>query len=199
MKIFMTFCLLLAAPLALAKQVSLDTTASKIEWLGQKKLPGDDHKGTVKIKSGTINLNEKGVLTGGTLIIDMKSINDEDLSGKYKEKLETHLNSEDFFHTAKHPEASFKITKVEPTRSNLMKVTGNLTIRGKTNPETFEVKIEKKGKAMVATGAIKFDRTKYGVTYNSETKGLKKAVKLAKDKIIKDEVQLTLNLQTKKI
>ncbi|MEM7646534.1 MAG: YceI family protein, partial [Pseudomonadota bacterium] len=95
--------------------------------------------------------------------------------------------------------ASFKITKVEPTRSNLYKVTGNLTLRGKTNPETFDVKIEKKGKTMVATGTIKFDRTKYGVTYNSEGGALKKAVKIAKDKIIKDEIQLTLNLTTQAI
>ena len=104
---------LLFATLAQAKTVAIDSTTSQIKWTGQKKVPGGDHNGVVKVKEGTVNLNEKNELTGGSLTIDMKSIEDKDLSGKWKTKLETHLNSEDFFHTKKHPEASFKITKVE--------------------------------------------------------------------------------------
>lgn len=185
--------------IASAKQVEIDQTQSSIEWLGQKKVPGGDHNGTVKIKKGTVNLNEKKQLTGGTLVIDMTTIENKDLSGEWKKKLETHLNSADFFDTANNKEASFKITKVEATRSNLQKVTGNLTLRGKTHPETFEIKVEKAGKTMIATGTVAFDRNKYGVTYNSEASVLKKAIKIAKDKVIKDKIKLTLKLVTKTI
>lgn len=199
MKLLVSICFLLITAVSQAKQVPLDTSASSIQWLGQKKIPGGDHKGTVSVKKGSVNFDKNMKLIGGTIIIDMNSIVDTDLSGKWKTKLEGHLNSEDFFHVSKHQEASFKITKVEPTRSDIFKVTGNLTIRGKTNAETFEIKIGKKGKIMTATGEVTIDRTKYGVTYNSEAPAYQKITKVAKDKIIKDEIQLTLNLATQKI
>lgn len=182
-----------------AKQVAINSKASTIEWTGQKKVPGGDHNGVVQIKKGTVNFDKSMTLTGGTLVIDMTSIEDKDLTGKWKKKLEDHLNSEDFFDVKNNKEASFKITKVTTTRSNLVKVTGNLTLRGKTHSETFEVAIGKKGNVMTASGSIEFDRNKYGVTYNSEASVLKKAIKLAKDKIIKDKIKLDINLQTEKI
>ncbi len=204
MKAFVFSLIFFTATMAQAKQVPLDTTSSQVQWKGAKKLPGaGDHTGSVKIKKGTINLNEKNELIGGTIVIDMKSIENKDLSGKYKTKLENHLDSEDFFHIKKHPEANFKITKVEKTRSNLHKVTGNLTLRGETHQESFEIKVDtqkaKKGQILVATGDISINRAKYGVTYNSESNLLKKAVKIAKDKVIKDSIELSLELKTKKI
>lgn len=193
--------LMLFCTIAQAKQVPLDPSASQITWKGEKKLPGaGDHTGSVQIKKGSINLNENNELIGGSIVIDMTSIQNQDLSGKYKTKLESHLNSEDFFHVKKHPEATFKITKVEKTRSDLYKVTGNLTLRGETHTETFEVQVgskrEKRKKFMTASGDININRVKYGVTYNSETGLMKKAVKVAKDKIIKDNIELTLSLQS---
>jgi len=203
MKTLSFICILFAATFASAKQVSIDVKTSQVQWLGQKKVPGGDHSGIVAVKKGTINLDEKNQLVGGSIVIDMKSIENKDLSGKWKKQLEEHLNSDDFFHTSKHPEATFKITKVEKTRSNLVKATGNLTLRGHTHPETFEIKVdtkkEKKSKFMVATGEIEFNRNKYGITYNSETSVLKKAIKLAKDKIIKDTIKLTVTIQTASI
>ncbi len=204
MKAFFLLTIFLTATIAQAKQVPLDTTSSQVQWKGEKKLLGaGDHTGLVKIKSGTINLNETNELIGGTIVIDMTSIENKDLSGKYKTKLESHLDSEDFFHVKKHPEANFKITKVDKTRSNLYTVTGNLTIRGETHPESFDVVVESKkvkdGKIMIATGEITINRTKYGVTYNSEASVLNKAIKIAKDKVIKDSINLTLELKTQKI
>jgi hypothetical protein len=43
------------------------------------------------------------------------------------------------------------------------------------------------------------DRAKYGVTYNSETSVLKKAIKIAKDKVIKDMIKISLQLQSQAI
>jgi polyisoprenoid-binding protein YceI len=201
MKILILIILTCSANIALAKQVPLNTESSKVTWVGAKALPGgDEHTGTVKVQKGTINLGQNGTLVGGTIVIDMTSIECTDLSGNYKKKLESHLKSEDFFLTDKHKQATFKITKVQSTRSNLYSVTGNLTIRGETHPETFDVIVteetDKKGKFLAAKGTISINRHKYGVTYNSETSVLRKLVKIAKDKIIKDDVSLTLDLQT---
>jgi polyisoprenoid-binding protein YceI len=182
-----------------AKQVPLNTKTSEVQWLGKKKFTGDSHNGLVKVKKGSVNLDDNMGLVGGTIVIDMTSIDDKDLSGNYKTKLENHLKSDDFFDVKNNPEATFKITQVETTRSNAIKVTGSLTIRGNTHPETFELVTEKKGKVLTATGQIFIDRTKYGVSYNQESSLLKKAVSMTKDSIIDDKIQLDLKLETQAI
>jgi polyisoprenoid-binding protein YceI len=200
MRATLFICFLLTATLSWAKQIPIDTQASQMQWFGQKKVPGSDHRGTVQLKRGMVNIDKNNQIMGGSLIIDMTSIKNEDLSGRWKTKLENHLNSEDFFHTKKYPKAIFKITKVNTSRSQLVQVIGNLTLRGVTHTESFELKIEKRrenGKSfLVATGEIEIDRNKYGVTYNSETSLINKAIKVAKDKVIKDNIKLTLNLRT---
>ncbi len=199
MKLSLILLFLTSFHFAFAKQVTVDTQASQIKWTGEKRFTGDAHTGTVKLKKGTINLDKNNKLVGGTLVIDLTTIDVKDLSGEYKKKLESHLASDDFFNTKAHKEASFKITKVEPGRSNIYTVTGNLTIRGNTHPETFEVVVEKNGKSMKAAGEISFNRIKYDVKFNSEAGFLKKTVSIPKDKVIKDEIKLSLDLQTKAI
>ena len=207
MKLLISIAFVLASVTAFGKQVNIDTTSSTINWKGSKKIPGDDHMGTVAIKSGSIMLDEKMVVTGGTLTIDMNTIDSTDLSGEWKKKLDGHLKSEDFFDVKNNPEATFKITKVTPSGRNAYKVTGNLTLRGKTNSESFNLTIapntvtkdKKKMKVMTAEGKLSFDRNKYGVTYNSETSVIKKIAKIAKDKVIKDKIELTVKLQTTSI
>lgn len=61
------------------------------------------------------------------------------------DKLTQHLKSADFFDTAKHPEISFKTTKVEKLGEMTGKITGDLTIKGVTKPVTFDVKLVYKG------------------------------------------------------
>ena len=179
-------------------QIPMDTKTSRIHWRGEKKIPGKGHKGTIQIKNGSVHLDQSKKLVGGSITIDMTSINVTDLSGKYKKKLTDHLNSDDFFDVQNHKEASFKITQVKALKSNHYQVTGDLTIRGKTNKESFKIKVEQKGDRMMITGQIQFDRTKYSVSYNSESSALKKAISIPKDKIIKDDISLTLQLQTQK-
>ena len=178
------------------KKINIDKKSSKIEWLGQKKIPGKSHRGTLKIKEAMVEFDGKMNPVGGFIIIDMTRIENTDLSGEDSKKLISHLESDDFFDVANHKTAQFKITKFQSLKNNSYNVRGDLTIRGKTNTESFKVKIEKSGKVMVATGQIEFDRVKYGVTYNSESSLLKKAISIPKDRVIKDKIQLTLSLKT---
>lgn len=50
---------------------------------------------------------------------------------------DAHLKSADFFDVENHPKMIFKATKFVKTDDNEYEVTGDLTIRGVTRPETF--------------------------------------------------------------
>ena len=156
---------------------------SKVVWKGYK-VTGS-HQGVIAIKSGHLNFNE-GKLNGGNFIIDMSTITSTDLEGEYKGKLEGHLKSDDFFGVEKYPTASLIFTKVKSISKNSYKVTGDLTIKGKTEIISFNLSINE-NKANVS---LKIDRTKFDVRYGSTSffDGLK-------DKAIYDEFDLVADLE----
>src|SRR5690554_306378 len=84
-----------------------ETAQSELVWTGAK--VSGKHHGTVDIKSGQL-IVDNGAITGGNFVLDMNTINTQDLEGEWKEKLDGHLKADDFFDVANHPEASFEIT-----------------------------------------------------------------------------------------
>lgn len=139
---------------------SIDTNESNIEWTGKKVL--GSHNGTIAFKEGILEMDGE-TLIGGNFTVDMTSINVTDLkSGKGKEDLEGHLKSEDFFGVSKHTTATLKFTKVQKM-SDGYEVEANLTIKGKTEPISFELMM----KDGAASTSLKVDRTKYDVRYGS--------------------------------
>ena len=156
---------------------------SKVVWKGYK-VTGS-HEGTIAIKSGYLDFNDEK-LTGGTFIIDMSTIISTDLEGEYKGKLEGHLKSDDFFGVEKFPTATLNFTKVKSDGKNTYKVTGDITIKGKTETITFNLSVY----GNKANAAIKIDRTKFDVRYGSTSffDGLK-------DKAIYDEFDLIADLE----
>lgn len=171
------------------KVLNLNAKASKLEWTG-KKVTGQ-HVGTINFKSGTITLDDKGILKGAEFVVDMNSIIGTDVEGEWKEKLEGHLKSDDFFSTDKNPEAKLKLQKIISQKGNSFEVEANLTIKGKSNPVKFNVNVEPKA-AVVAKGSLKFDRTKYDIKYGSGNffQGLG-------DKMIYDDVELKFEVSAK--
>ncbi|MEH6537651.1 MAG: YceI family protein [Psychroserpens sp.] len=156
---------------------------STITWVGHK-VTGS-HEGIINLNDGTLMFEDKQ-LVGGNFSIDMTSITVTDLkAGKGKEKLEGHLKSDDFFGIDNHKTASFKITSVDGKGGNF-KVTGDLTIKGKTHPTTFNMSVTDD----TATANLKVDRTKYDIKYGSASffDGLK-------DKAIYDEFDLNVTLK----
>jgi polyisoprenoid-binding protein YceI len=115
----------------------------------------------------------------------MTTLVSTDLEGEYKGKLEGHLKSDDFFGVEKYPTATLVFTDVKTSGKNAYDVTGDLTIKGKTNPVSFKISIY----GSKATASIKVDRTKYDVKYGSASffDGLK-------DKAIYDEFDLVSDL-----
>lgn len=171
------------------KVLNLDTKASTLEWTG-KKVTGQ-HVGTLNFKSGTITLDDKGILKGAEFIVDMNSINGTDVEGEWKQKLEGHLKSDDFFATDKNPESRLKLQKVISQKGNSFEVEANLTIKGTTQAVKFNVVVDPKA-AVVAKGDLKFDRTKFNIKYSSGNffEGLG-------DKVIYDDVELKFAVSAK--
>ena len=163
------------------KEIKIAT--SKIVWKGYK-VTGS-HTGTIAIKSGYLNF-DKDKLSGGHFLIDMSTIASTDLEGKSKGKLEGHLKSDDFFGVEKFPTAVLDFSKVEATGKNSYQVTGNVTIKGKTEAVSFTVSVY----GNKANVALKIDRSKFDVRYGSTSffDGLK-------NKAIYDKFDLVADLE----
>lgn len=172
-----------------ADKLEIDPTTSKVVYLA-KKVAGS-HSGEVRLASGSLSFDKKGALSGGEFVADMTSISNIDIADKeYHKKFIDHMISEDFFGVDKNKTASFVIKSAKKQKADTYKVTGDLTIKGKTAPVSFEA-IATKEKA---TAIVVFDRTKYDIKYGSG-----KFFQGLGDKMINDEVQLEILLTVKKI
>jgi polyisoprenoid-binding protein YceI len=146
--------------MAMAQSANVNTANSKIKWEGKK--IGGAHEGHISLKSGNLEL-KKGNIVAGNFVIDMNSITNTDLENKeYNQKLVGHLKSDDFFGVEKYPEAAFTITSSD-MKNGKGTVTGDITIKGKTESITFPV--EKTGNDFSAL--MEIDRSKFDVRYGS--------------------------------
>lgn len=160
----------------------VDLAKSDFTWKGTK-VTGE-HTGKLKLKKAEVELNEKGNIKSGTLVIDLNSITVSDLSGEWATKFLTHMKSDDFFNTEKYPEATLVVKNDSGT-----KISGVLTIKGKSNPVEFSYK--KSGDEYV--GVLTFDRTKFDMIYGSGN-----FFKNLGDKMIHNEVTLNFKLVVNK-
>lgn len=161
------------------KKVNIEE--STIQWEGEK-LTGS-HEGTISLKDGFF-LMENGELVGGEFVADMSSIDVTDLEGDSRAKLMGHLKSDDFFGVETHETATFVMTTVAK-KGDVYGVSGDLTIKGKTNPIAFDLKMD----GSTATTNLTIDRTKYDVRYGSGS-----FFDNLGDKTIYDEFNLAINL-----
>lgn len=160
-----------------------------LRWTGYG--VGKSHAGNLSLKNGQIEMKGKD-LVGGMFVIDMTTLKTAD-----SEKLQGHLQSPDFFDIAKFPESTFKITKVEAIKSAAAthKITGDLTIKGKTNPVELMATVSESNGKMTASGSTEIkDRTKFDIVYNSAKF---KAVSALGDKLIEDNIKIELDVTTK--
>ena len=171
-------------PVAETVTYTADAAATTVNWKGE--VAGVyGHEGLINLKSGTVVV-EGDKLVGGEFVIDMTSIVPTD-SASYKDEdgrrasdLVGHLATEDFFASATYPTATFVVTAV-----NGNTVTGNLTIRNKTNVETLELSQFNVTEAGVTlAGKLVFDRQKYDVAW----------VHFMKDMVLSDDIQISYNL-----
>jgi len=152
----------------------------------------EEHKGYVYVSKGEL-LIEKDSLVGGKAEIDMNSIEYGDKENKNTPV--KHLKSPDYFDVEKFPISTFVITEVESVnvRSNTIKITGNLTLKGITNPITIPAEIVVKDGIVKASGKVIIDRTQWGIRYRSG-----KFYDNLADNAVSDEIEIHMKIVAKK-
>jgi polyisoprenoid-binding protein YceI len=160
---FLAVLLLVGTLSASAQKSEINHSKSVVEWTGKK--IGGSHTGEIKLKSGYLEFKGDDIV-GGTVVMDMSSITNTDLTDEgYNQKLVGHLKSDDFFGVEKYPTASFEVTKSSKFKDGKASVSGKLTIKGKTEEITFDVL--KEGDKFSAQ--IEVDRSKFDVRYGSNS------------------------------
>jgi polyisoprenoid-binding protein YceI len=175
----------------MATNYKIDNTATTVGWAAKKVVGG--HNGNVTTKDGYLTVSGD-LITGGEINVDMNSITVADIpaTDEYNAKLVGHLKSPDFFNIEKHPTAKLVITGSEKTKTGL-KIKGDLTFIGKTNPIVFDAVVSKPNSTITAKSDVVLDRTKWDLKYGSDDffKGLG-------DKAIKNDFTISINLTAKK-
>jgi len=161
----------------------IDVNKSELKWTG-KKVTGE-HWGYIKLKSGSLNI-ENNKIVSGKFIIDMTTINCKDLEDpEWNKKLVGHLESDDFFSVQKYPTAKLEINKSTLLKNDLHEIEAMLSIKGITEPISFKAEKTENG----YSAKITIDRTKYNVRYGSG-----KFFDNLGDNMIYDEFTLDVNL-----
>ena len=179
--------------LTAADTLQVDMENSQIKWIGRK-VTGE-HSGTLNLSEGWIEM-KKNLVSGGKLVFDMASITNTDIeSPEYKQKLEDHLKSEDFFHVDSFTYAVLEINGsqlliVENAKKSLQ-ILADLTIRGITHQIGFPFDLTKSQNNYTAEGSLDIDRTLYNIQYKSG-----KFFEDLGDKLIYDDFTVQFNIQT---
>lgn len=164
-----SFISLMFSSVLVGSESEIDAVVNKSEstvtW-NAKKVTGE-HYGKVQISDAQMDY-QNGKIQGGSFELDMTSITVEDITdANSNAKLTNHLKSDDFFSVEKFNKSSFKITEAKTSNGKDYQITGNLIIKGISNPVTFPAKVDVQGDKIIATASIVFDRTKYDIKYRS--------------------------------
>ena len=167
---------------SLQKDYSVNTGESVLNWKGTM-VGVYAHEGTLNFKDSELSVTD-GKIVSGSFTVDMNSMLTTDDDALYanssREKLIGHLQADDFFATELFPTASFTIKSMEGDL-----ITGDLSIRGKTNSEKLtDVVFSEVNGSFTASGNMIFDRQKYDVRYESTMK----------DMVLSDDIELTITL-----
>lgn len=176
------------APAAWASDWELDT-AHTTATFSVRHLMVSTVKGEFDKVSGTVHLDDANPTKSTVeIVIDAASINTRNA------QRDGHLKSPDFFDVAKHPQLTFKSTKIEKAGKDKFKVVGDLTMRGTTRPITLQVSgptaaikdpMGRSVRGVVATG--KLSRKDWGLVWNKAVEG--------GGVLVSDEVQLEINAE----
>ena len=174
--------------------LQVDMENSQIKWIGRK-VTGE-HSGTLNLSGGWVVL-DKNSINSGKFIFDMASISNTDIeSPEWKQKLEDHLKSEDFFHTDSFPHAILEIkgrqSLIIENSKKSAQILADLTIRGITHEIKLPLDLTQSQNNFNAEGSVDIDRTLYNIQYKSG-----KFFDELGDKLIYDNFTVQFMVQTK--
>lgn len=136
------------------------------------------------------------VILDGTKASTMKANVSADVStvNTQNKKRDDHLRSADFFDAKKYPKITFSSTKVTPMKGGKFKLTGKLTMHGKTKTVTFmsdglSKAVKGPGGNMRTgfTATTTLNRKDFGITWNKTTE--------AGGLVVGHDIQVTVELE----
>jgi polyisoprenoid-binding protein YceI len=134
-----------------------------------------DHVVRATQYTGTVNF-DPAAATGASIQLEVRALGLEadepamrakyetrgELSEKDRQKINATMHSEKQLNTSKFQTISFKSTNIQEQANGKYMVTGNLTIRGKTNRVSFPATAELKDGVFYGKGQIKFKQSSFG-------------------------------------
>ena len=176
-----------AAALAQAVPYAVDPAHSEVDFAIKHMAISTVH-GRFSIKSGTVMYDATNPLKSSVeAVIDVKSVS----TGEPKR--DGHLNSPDFFDTAKYPTAEFKSSSVKKVGDGY-DVFGDLTMHGVTKPVTLH--LEEPSKEQIGTdgkphrgfsATTQINRKDFGLVWNGSVK--------SGDSVLGDDIKMTFEVE----
>ena len=116
-------------------------------------------KGVFRQVSGQGTVSPAGDVTG-TVTVSAASIDTK------VNKRDTHLRSADFFDSDTYPDITFTVNQAQPSGQGVT-VSGNLTVRDRTRPVTFDATASAVSDSEISLDAeVQIDRSDFGLTWN---------------------------------
>jgi polyisoprenoid-binding protein YceI len=163
---------------------------SSVIWRASK-VTGAGHHGTLEIEYCSMSIGE-GALSGD-IVFNMTKLENSDLDDeKLKSELETHLKSADFLDVIQFPKAKASFYTKEIDENGKWKGIVDVSIHGVESQLEVEGAVRKEGEVFVLESAFTFDRTEFGIVYNSGN-----FFKDLGDNVINDEVEVEMELSFK--
>ena len=179
MRLFAMCALLIGTTLAPATELKINSSNSKISFVGTK--TNGSHNGGFKQFSGSVSMPGDDFASATVNVeIAVDSIFTD------TQQLTNHLKSPDFFDAKTNPKATFASTAVAASKKPGMThdITGNLTIHGVTKPVTIPVKVTKDANGVTIDGTFTVQKEEFKMVYG---KGM-----------INNDVKVTLNVKAAK-
>lgn len=181
----LTVAWMLAAPSRGAETYTIDPVHSSMGFAVTHMMVSSV-QGKFKEFNGAIQLDEKNIENSSVEVtIKTASISTDN------EKRDGHLRSPDFFDVEKHPEITFRSSKVEKKDDGYV-ATGQLTIRGVTKEVQLPFKLRGPvkigdGKRIGVKAGLNLNRQDYGVSWSKSLDG--------GGLVVSDEVEIDLNVE----
>jgi len=97
----------------------------------------------------------------GTVTIDAASLDTKHT------KRDKHLRSADFFDADRHPAITFAVRSCAPRTDDTVEVSGQLTVRGISRPQSFTARVtDSTADAVTLAAELTVDRAEFGMTWN---------------------------------
>jgi len=162
LRVFLVASLVAASlcPGAWASAWTLDPSATRIEF-SVRNLSVAHVDGAFRLASGNVALDDEDP-SRSTIeaVIDAASVDTSE------PERDAHLRSADFLDVTRYPTIAFRSTRIEPADGGHWKVTGDLTLLGRTRPVLLELeRSTSEGTRSTAHATTTIDRRDFGMTY----------------------------------